>query len=780
MGFQNLQDRRRRTGTITRSILWAIIGVVVSLSGPTFSQQKSDVRPEDYILRASEIALPIKIDGKLDDEAWSLAAPADDFAQYEPFEGKVPSEKTEVRVVYDRNNLYLGITCFDSLPDKIVATEMRRDSRLEKNDRVTLIFDTFHDHRNCFFFSFNPLGARVDGIVTDEGRDINRDWDGVWYCATSIDDRGWCAELAIPFRTLRFQQTEEQTWGFNVVRLIRRKNEMVSWTPLLRDYGFMASFKISRIGHLTGLKGLRQRNTIQVKPYLLGSAERDYREGQAKGDGDVGFDLKYSLSSNLIADVTINTDFAQVEADEVQVNLSRFSLFFPETRDLFLEGAGIFRLGERRPGPGGGTPSTILFFSRRIGLAEDTPLPILGGLKMTGKIGGYHLGLLNLQVRRTDVNDDNETIIVPASNFTALRLKRDILEKSTVGMILLNKQVNINSSITNRISASSSIDLSSDYEHRYNRVLGLDANFAFLKNLNTGGFVAKSYTPGLNHKDWSHYGYFDWRSDLWNINLTHLNIEDNFNPEMGFVPRADTKKTQVNFGFSPRPNIPFIRKTFFFTDNAWYHNQHRALVTKDNMIGIFNLLENGGYFFVGQNWNFERIIEENEFEIREEQFIIPDNYRSKAFVAGVQTDRSRTLAGEVIAVRSDFYDGKITALEGELSFTPDPHLSIETSFEYNRVTDLPVLSSKQKESIDFTTTLIRSRLNYSFSPDLYTRALVQWNSDTEEFSVNFLLNWIYQPGSDVYVVYNEFWEGNSRLKARDRVVIVKLAHLFQL
>ncbi|MDZ7261480.1 MAG: carbohydrate binding family 9 domain-containing protein, partial [candidate division KSB1 bacterium] len=264
--------------------------------------------------------------------------------------------KTEVRVLYDRKNLYLGITCFDSQPEKIIATEMRRDSQLEKNDAITLIFDTFHDHRNCFFFSFNPLGARTDGIVTDEGRDINQDWDGVWYCATSIDHQGWYGEVAIPFRTFRFRKAEEQTWGFNVIRLIRRKNEVVSWTPLLRDYGFMPQFKISRIGHLTGLKGLQQRNTIQVNPYILGRMERDYYETQAKGTSDVGLDIKYSLSSNLIADLTVNTDFAQVEADEVQVNLTRFNLFFPEKRDFFLEGAGMFRFGERMPAMGPGSP----------------------------------------------------------------------------------------------------------------------------------------------------------------------------------------------------------------------------------------------------------------------------------------------------------------------------------------------------------------------------------------------------------------------------------------
>lgn len=748
----------------------------------TMGQQSEDLDLDRFQIPAVKIDQPIQVDGLLDEQAWSTGTFSSQFTQYEPQELTSPTEKTDFRILYDDNNIYVGIHCFDSKPGNIVATEMRRDSDLEKNDRITLIFDTFHDHRNGFFFAFNPAGCRVDGLITDEGRDINRDWNAVWQVKTSTDQKGWHAEVKIPLRNLRFQEKEVQTWGFNLIRLIRRKNESVSWTPLLRDYGFFAMFKVSKMGQLTNLRGIKQRNMFQIKPYGLTRIEQDVEAEDVDFRGDAGLDMKYSLTSNLIADITVNTDFAQVEADEVQVNLSRFSLFFPEKREFFLEGAGIFRFGERSQRPGDFIPATLLFFSRRIGLAEGTPLPILGGAKITGKIGGTNIGLINMQVRRKDIVDDGETTIVPSTNFTTVRVKRDVLSKSSIGLIFLNKQVHVNKEIRTSVDNESDVFLSEDFENDYNRVLGFDANFSFFDNMKTGGYIARSYTPGIHKDDWSYYGYFDWRNDLFSVDLAHLSIQDNFNPEMGFLPREDIKKSKMSFGFSPRPKISFIRQMFIFNDNSWYHDQQNRLISRDNLLGFFNALETGGHFFIAYNRNREEVVEIDDFEIREDRFIPPAVYINQTVMGSVNTDPSRKLSGELTVVTGTFYSGNITSTNAKLVVTPNHHLSVETSLGLNRVTDLPVLGvdGEGRGSTDFYTTLVRSRWNLSLSPDLYTRALIQWNSDSEEFSVNFLFHWIYKPGSDFYVVYNEFWEGNHRLHIKNRALIIKMAHLFQL
>jgi len=738
---------------------------------------------DNQIVRAVRTDDAIRIDGRFTEAAWDQAIPASSFVQWEPDEGASASEKTEVRILYDDKNLYISVVCFDTEPDKIVATEMRRDIDLEKNDRITLILDTFHDHRGAFFFEFNPLGARVDGIVTDEGQDINRDWNGVWHCAASITDSGWTGELCIPFRTLRFEEQTNQSWGFNIVRYIRRKNEKVSWAPLLRDYGFNAMYKVSSAGHLVGMKDLRQRNLFQVKPYALGGLETDGDTRQTDLSKQVGLDLKYSLTSNLIADVTINTDFAQVENDEMQVNLTRFNLFFPEKRDFFLEGAGIFRFGEQTPKPGNRVPSMLLFFSRRIGLAEGKAIPILGGVKTTGKIGKTSVGLLSMQVKKRDIaNGDGQHTIVPSTNFTAIRLKHDILQKSSIGLIFLNKQVRQDPNLDRRAAENPDLEISEDYSNQYNRVAGVDLNLSFLKNLKAGGYIAKSFSPGPQTHDWSMYGYFDWRKDLWNVKLVHQDVQENFKTEMGFVPRKAIKKSLFDYGVSPRPKITFIRQLFFSMENAWYHSQQDVLLSRDHKISFFNLLSNSGMVYWNHTWNTERIIEQDEFEVKEDRFILPGLYSNQTWNLGLHSDKSRRIAGECRLTLGDFYGGGITTIDGKVVLTPNKYLSIETSFNTNSVKDITVLHSDVDYTsvIDFSTTVLRSRWNVSITPDLYTRTFLQWNSDTRNLSVNFMFHWIYTPGSGLYFVYNEFWEGARQLTMQNRTVLLKLAHLFQL
>jgi len=573
----------------TFKFLYIVFIAYLLLYSGTQAQEKKEIDPDEYRIQSIEIDKALKIDGKLNEPEWNLTQAASNFIQLEPDEGQVASESTAISVLHDEKNLYLGFRCFDSEPERIVANVMCRDAELSNNDMVGFLLDTFHDHRNAFCFVFNPLGAKQDGLITDEGKTKNFDWDGVWECATSRDSSGWYGELAIPFRTLRFQKKESQIWGFNVLRIIRRRNELDFWTPVQRDYGVEPWMKVSMIGHIEGLQNLRQRRNLHFKPYVLSEIERDYEEKNSELSPQAGLDLKYGVTSSLTLDLTLNTDFAQVEADQYQVNLNRFDLFFPEKRDFFLEGAGIFHFGERIS-PYGGPPTTILFFSRKIGLAEGEALPILGGLRLTGKLGKTSLGLLSMYVNEKEIKDDDETYIAPRTNVTALRLKRDILGKSNLGMIFLNKQVEITSSQKEKVKQNPLTYFSEDYEKSYNRVLGVDANFSFFKNLNLGGFVAKSYTPDTIKDDWAKSIYAGWQNDLFSLDLSFADIDSNFSSEMGFILREDVKKSKVTLGYSPRPELLLIRQSFFFSDNEYYTDQGNSMVTRSNLIGVFNEL----------------------------------------------------------------------------------------------------------------------------------------------------------------------------------------------
>lgn len=746
-----------------------------------YAQQTQRADPEEYSIGAVRIGEEIRIDGLLDEPQWLLATPATGFAQFEPEEGEPATEKTEVRVLYDDHNLYLGVRCWDREPDKIVANELRRDAELGHNDMVGIMLDTFHDHRNGFGFCFNPLGTKQDGLITDEGRDKNFNWDGVWHCKATIDSLGWAAEVSIPFKTLRFKEKEEQTWGMNIMRSIRRKNEFTFWTPVYSDYGVNADTKFSQFGHLTGLQGLRRRRTLQLKPYILGGLERDYEAGETERRFDAGLDLKYGITSDLTADLTINTDFAQVESDQEQINLQRFSLFFPEKREFFLEGAGTFYLGEKLK-PWEGRPFASLFFSRRIGLAEETAPPILGGARITGKVGRNSVGLLDLQVGAIEFDDEGTTYIVPSTNFGALRLKRDIFGSSNVGLIFLNKWVNATARQRERVENDSDTYFYEEFENSYNRSLGLDLNFSTLRSLNFGGFLAKTYTPEATGKDWAGNLYLDWRNDLFSFDGSHMQIGENFNPEMGFLLRDGIRRTKLEFGYSPRPPIALIRQSFFFFNNRFLTDRENVLLTRSNSIGGYNSLENGGHLMIGFNQSYEKLTQEDEFEMRENMLIEAGDYSSSGFFSEFGSDPGRMLSADLEFNGGGFFGGGIVGLDVGGSFRPNPKLSISSSVSQNWVKDLPVLDlvNYEQREIDFATTLVAGRIGYSFSSNLFSRAFLQYNSDDKEYSANILLNCIYRPGSDLYLVYNELWGENGVTEVKDRVIILKIAHLLSI
>ena len=461
--------------------VYRFVGAALALCCLT---QASLAQDPDRKVTALHIESPIVIDGIFDEAEWNLAEPAADFIQSDPRTGEPSSERTEVRILFDDENLYLGIYCFDSLGrEGVTLNTLARDYSPRDTDHFSMVFDTFNDNRNGFSFSTNPGGAMRDCQFSGDGETRNCDWDGVWQVKTQITELGWQAEVAIPFRTFRFRDQEQQVWGLNLGRRLRRKNESSYWSPLPRPF---TTNRVSMAGELNGLSGIRQGKSLYVKPYISSPVVR--REGDdVDFTPDVGLDLKYGVTTDLALDVTVNTDFSQVEADQQQINLTRFSLFFPEKREFFLENAGLFQVKRTGRQPGGRNRDLIAFFSRRIGLSGGRAVPILGGTRLTGRVGKYRIGFLSIQT-----DEFEETL---STNFSVARVRRDILLNSDVGGIFINKQAG----------------------SEHNRTYGVDNHLRFVRYLEVASFFLKTDTPGLEGKDTAGNIFVGWEDQRYNI-----------------------------------------------------------------------------------------------------------------------------------------------------------------------------------------------------------------------------------------------------------------------
>ena len=516
--------------------LAAMILLRTTHSTDLLASSKNLTNGDKYILHARMTETPPQLDGSLQDPVWSTVRPAGGFIQKQPDEGRPATEQTEVRVLYDRENLYIGVMCFDSDPDKIIANIKRRDSKnITENDHIKIMLDTFKDRRSGIVFVTNPLGARLDMQIRKEGiregrnymnnPNVNKDWNGLWQVQTAILSNGWAAEIVIPLCCLRYHEHPKEGWGINILRNIRRKNEESTWAPLSRSFDFN---KISMAGTLTGLDELEKGLRLQIKPYVLAnqvSRRNDAGELKHDLDFDGGLDIKIGLTANMTADVTVNTDFSQVEADDQQINLTRFDLFYPEKREFFLENAAIFNVGT--------SDDAMLFFSRRIGLTDDgQQIPLIGGVKVAGKAGKYNVGLINLQTRAK-----NGT---PSNNFTVARVSRDVLRNSAIGVLVTNRQ--------------------STESGDYNRSFTVDGDLVFSDNLSLGGYLAMTQTPGVDSGNKAGKIGFQWKSDNVDTYGYFIDIQDHFNPEMGFMKRSGIRKSQIHLGYTPEPAIPGVRR----------------------------------------------------------------------------------------------------------------------------------------------------------------------------------------------------------------------------
>ncbi len=699
--------------------------------------QSTQPGSEMRVVHALRIEGEIKVDGWLDEPAWTGAEPATDFIQKLPVTGAPATEQTEVRILYNSEYLYVGAYCFDSAGrEGIVVNDISWDFYTLDSDGFQVVLDTFDDDRNSFLFGTNPRAGYFDMQIGADGNAGNTNWNGVWHVATQITDKGWQLEMAIPFRTLRFPNKPEQVWGINFERRVRRKYEDSYWSPLVPPYRLG---RVSMGGRLEGLRDIQPGRNLWVKPYVIAPVLR--REGDDTDfEPDAGVDVKYGLTSQMTLDLTWNTDFSQVEADEEQINLTRFSLYFPEKREFFLENAGVFEWGRRRDDP---RPDLVPFFSRRIGIEEladeDTNVlvPVQGGGRLTGRAGPYSLGLLAMST--------GENHGIPGSEIAVARVRRDILSYSDVGMIFTQKTQGGDTG----------------------RTYGADLHFNFFRYLDINTYALKTDTPGLEGEDGATNFEVGWVDPLIQVYAGHLRIGENFNPELGFVARDAINKTSLELELTPRPGekIPWIREFNPSVEIDYFTNPDDVLETRRLEPRFSIVFSDSSNLSFAVEENFERLDE--PFEIRDGQFIRAGdyNFRDKSF--SFHSNPSRPLSFEAGLNSGTFYDGERDGYELELNLKPNYRLSTALSWEYNDV-KLP--------SGDFSTDLAGLRLVYAFSNRMFFNALVQYNSQSDEIISNLRFNFIHHPLSDLYVVYNERREPGGEVL--ERGFIVKLTHLF--
>ena len=756
----------RATATLGVS---AALGAVAA-SGAAAQQPSAGlaVGPGVRTVTAVEVDAPPVVDGTvLGDPAWAAAQAATGFVQTQPDEGRPASERTEVRIVFTADTIYVGVVCYDADPESIIVTDSRRDSSLADSDSFQLILDTFLDRQNGFVFGTSPSGQEYDGQLVNEGAGgsgmggggqtrgagggFNQNWDGVWRVRTAISDVGWSAEFAIPFRTLRFPAGREQTWGVNFQRNIRRRNESAYWAPLPRQFDL---FRVSLAGQVRGVaapEGLWR--TLQVTPYVIGEAlgRADRTDAGTVAIGGFGGDLKYGVTSGLALDLTYNTDFAQVEVDDQQINLDRFTLFFPEKRPFFLENAGAFTVSNSGGAAFNDPGQTELFFSRRIGIDPAGQLiPILGGARLSGKVNkAVTVGFLNMQTEAVGG-------LAPANNFTVARVRRDLADRSSVGALLVNRQA------TGR---SAGFD-------DYNRTYAFDGRWGFGQNGLVAGFAAKTETPGRDGRDHAFDVAVDYNTEAWRLRANVMEMGEDFNPEVGFVRRTGFRKVDGGiFNTSRpapnpfriqevRPHITFNR--FWSIDSGFIET---SLVHMDN----FWEFEDSSVAITA--WNVRKEGVTQEFKISGVP-VAPGSYDWHELSLSYNSDRSAPLGYGFRFQRSGFFGGRLQVAGPSVRFRRGEALNVELRWTRNDI-DLPAAS--------VVTNLASSRVAYNFSPRIFTQGLLQYNDSDNLWSVNLRFGWLQDANTGLFLVYNQT-DGLEDFVPRGsgHSVILKYTHLFDL
>ena len=711
---------------------------------------------------------PPTLDGDvLGDPAWAAVEPVSGFRQSAPDEGEPATERTEVRIVFTGDTIYFGIVCYDRDPAGIIVSDSRRDSSMNDADSFQMVLDTFSDRQNGFVFGTTPAGQEYDGQVTDEGGSrslfgggggggfsrgsgggFNLNWDGAWQVRTATSDVGWSAEFAIPFRTIRYPAREDQSWGVNFQRNIRRRNETAYWAPLPRQYNL---YRLSMAGQLAGVSApIGFTGNLQVTPYVVGEViTRDATPDRDPLEvGDFGADLKYSVTSGLTFDATYNTDFAQVEVDNQQINLDRFNLFFPEKRPFFLENAGVFSVNNQGPASGMNLGQTEMFFSRRIGISDTgAQVPILGGGRLSGKVSDtVTVGVLNMQTETVDG-------VGQANNFTVARMRRDLPNRSSVGGLFVNRQ------------GTGSLAPANDY----NRTYAVDGRWGIGQGGLVQGFVGRTQTPGRTGRDHALSLSSSYDSEAWRLIGGYQENGEDFNPEVGFLRRTGGfRKLDFGINNTTRPDglLTFQELSPHMSFTRFW-NLDRVMESSFLHLHFQGEFEDSSSAGVAYDIRSEAVFE--EFSVSGIP-IAPGRYDFNEVQYSYNYDRSAPISFGMRATVAGFFGGDIMTLRPSINARSGETFNMSLSYSRNDI-DLPNGS--------VITNLTSVRAAYNFSPRLFAQTLLQHNDSADLWSVNFRVGWLQDANTGLFFVYNET-EGIGDIvpSFAGRSVILKYSYLF--
>jgi len=739
--------REKREYPLKRTLQICLTCLVFITSIPASFLAAQEIQPDSVINLASiELVVQwtdkkINIDGVLDEDAWNDAKPYEDFFyQRQPLDRAPSSEKTRVMVLQDAKMIYFGVQCYDSEPDKIYASAMRRDTNYGSGEVLELLLDTFHDNRNCYAFDTNPLGGKGDAIIQDQGNHVNKQWECVIYMDGALNERGWAAEFAIPFKSLKYKEGEVVNWGINITREIKHRQEETYLAPIPRALGHVAKFRGEMWATLHNIHPPKKGFNFEVYPYLLAGRTNVYGDNEKqKNDLNSGIDFKYDLSSQLALDLTYNTDFAQAEAEEEIVNVTRFNVQRQEKREFFLQNAGFFQFG-----PGQRTQSDFnLFDSRTIGIYEGQRTPLHDGGKLTGRAGRYAIAALNLQSKDTDLEGGGRHL---STNYTALRLKRDLGRNSHLGMMALNQQTT---------------------ENNYSRAFGVDGLWNVNPVIRLDASLARSISPDVKNHDMAGDFGFILNKEWIDVNLRYTHIDSLFNPQMGFVQRPNIRKSDGDVAFTKWLNRAYMQNIAFSTGLTYITDHHQVLQTRDNTFSISTLTQNGDELSIGATRSFEFVPAQAFIRNIE---IEPGQYTTWYQSISLSTYQARPFYVNASYLRGELFDGEQQSamLSGTAKITN--HLMVDLAYTWNEL---------NLHNGDLNSNVLSSRWTYSFTPDLFTKAYLQWNSADERLSANFLIDYAYRPRSHIYLVYNEN-QDTLLNRARDRMIMLKMTWLLQI
>lgn len=710
------------------------------IAGHALLMGQSHERPS---FKSGQLTERIQLDGVLSEPNWKSAPLLNSFRTTVPEEGGMPSQTTSVQVLADARTIVIGIICKDSNPEEIVRFSKIRDADVSEEDHVKLVIDPFMDGQSGYIFAINSLAARYDALVSNRGEDENEDWDAVWDAKTQITEEGWSAEIVIPIQSISFKKGLSK-WGFNVERRIQRNQETIRWANVKRDQWLIQT---SRAGLLTGLPQFNYGVGLNVRPSLVGDLNKNGADGAMVFDPDVSLDASQRIGPNVLATFTANTDFAETEVDTRQTNLTRFPLFFPEKRTFFLEGSDIFEFGF-----GTGSRTVLPFFSRRIGLRDNTQVPIIAGAKLNGRIGKTAFGGLGIRTDSFDADGQS----YDATNMGVARIRRNVFKESSIGII---------ASAGDPLGRKDSWMSGADFTYQ-------TTSFNGDKNFLVGAWGLFTNREDLSG-DRSSYGFkVDYPNDRWDVAAVYSRIGKQFDPSLGFVPRQGVHYSSVGGTFAPRPEAPWLRQMFYQLYITHIKNISGPWQSYSVFTAPFNWrLESGDRVEANIRPVGENIL--SPFDIAEDVTIPADEYHFMRYRLEAEFAAKRRVSGMATWWFGSFYDGTLDEFELSMNWNPSALLG----FEFSGIRNVGRLPFG-----DFEQTLAGLRVRFNVTPNLQLNSYLQYDTDSRIMGLNARVHWIFSPLGDIFLVFNHntLNQVNQDWQLQNQQVLLKVRYNFRL